>query len=82
MTRKTPSYGPYESCPTEVPGIVFADRRDPNLEKKPPPSCDVALPARDRKDHAGETGRCSSMGLGSSSCSRARDDSRFGGWSW
>lgn len=80
---KRPSNRPYVSRPTDdAPGTVFVDRRDPNLEKNPP-SCDAVLPARERNDHAGETGRCRSIGFGSSSCSPALDASRFkGGWSW
>lgn len=42
------------------------DRLVPKREKKPCPSVECVLPARDRKDQAGETGRGGiSWGLGS-----------------
>ena len=73
----------YESCPS-AEATVRVDHRVPNLEKNPPVSFDVELPARERKDHAGDTGRCMSMAFGSRSWSRPRDDARFciggGGW--
>lgn len=41
---------------------VFADRLVPKREKKPPPSVEVVLPARERNDQAGDTGRVISLG--------------------
>ena len=63
---------------------VFVDRRDPKREKKPAPSVECVLPARDRKDHAGEVGREISFGLGSrrSRLRMVEVALAGGGWSW
>lgn len=51
---------------------VLADRRDPKREKKPAPSFEAVLPERERKDHAGDSGRVISCGFGSRWFSRER----------
>ena len=54
------------SCaPPMAPGTVFVDRRDPNRSfplNMPLPSRELVLPVRERRDHAGETGRFDSDG--------------------
>jgi hypothetical protein len=43
----------------EVALDVLTDRREPkrSLPEKNPPSCEVVLPERERKDQAGDDGR-------------------------